>query len=124
MPYELSLLAPNLLRVEMTGHIDRKTAEAYYPAACKLLDNCPKRTNMLVITSCVRSSCPSARPIMEKVRYHPNVGMYIFVVNQSYLLLFSPIVKFFGGIHLFGSENEAMAFLERESVISSSQVPT
>jgi len=123
MSYDLKLLAPNLLRVEMCGHVDKQTAEEYVPAAWNMLDNCPKPTNILVNTCGIESSCPVARSIIEKVKHHPNVGMYIFVVTQPYLLLFSSIVKFFGGIHLFGSEEEALAFLQQEALIST-QVTT
>jgi hypothetical protein len=121
MSYSLSLLAPNLLRLEMRGHVDKETAENYYSEAWDMLDRCPSDTNILINASGVNTACPMARNIIEKVKHHPNVGMYFFVVSQPYILLFSPIVKFFGGIHIFGSEEEALSFLQQESLITPTQ---
>ncbi len=121
MSYSLSLLAPNLLRLEMNGHVDRDTAENYYVEAWEILDHCPQPTNILINARGVNTSCPVARNIIEKVKHHPHVGMYFFVVNQPYLLLFSSLVKLFAGVHMFGSEEEALAFLQQESLIATTQ---
>lgn len=119
MSYEIKQLAPNLVRIEMSGHMDKDTAKVYYDEACQLLYGSPKPTNLIMDARDVKSVCPVARDIVDKVRFHPHVGTIVFLVRQRYLVLFSPVVQFFSGLRMFGSDEEAMAFLGQRSYIAS-----
>jgi len=66
----------------------------------------------------LESTNQSARDIADRVRNHPHVGIIAFLVKQRYLLLFSPILKFFSNIRMFGSDQEAIDFLKREGFVS------
>jgi len=119
MPYFIKQLAPDLLHIEMSGHVDQETAKVYYPQACEILDACPKPVHIVMDARSVQSVCPVARDTVDKVRYHPNVGVIAFVVKQRYLLIFSPVVQFFGGIRMFGDERSAIEFLKQRSSYAS-----
>ncbi len=118
MPYQVSLLAPNLLHVEMSGHVDASAAEDYYAEAWQKLNTCPKPTYVIMDARTLESTSQSARDIADRVRNHPHVGIIAFLVKQRYLLLFSPILKFFSNIRMFGSDQEAIDFLKREGFVS------
>jgi hypothetical protein len=118
MPYELNLLAPNLLHVKMSGHVDVDTANCYYPEAWQKLDGCPRPTYIIMDARGVESTSPAARNVADKVRNHPNVGTIAFIVRQRYLLMFSPVMQFFSKIRLFGDDQEAIAFLSKEGVVA------
>lgn len=118
MPYSLNLLAPDLLHIDMHGHIDKQTAEDYLPKAWELMDNCPKPTNILTDIRRVNGCHSQSRGIIEKLKNHPNAGMYVFIV-PAYLLVFAPMVKILGNVYLYGTMEEALAFLQHEAVISS-----
>lgn len=112
MSYKLTLLAPNLLRVDMYGYVDKKTAEVYYPETCQILDSCPKPTHILVDARQVKSTCPAAQRIVDRVKEHPNVGKIAFLVRHGYIILFAPLVTFLSGIRLFTKDEDAMVFLQ------------
>jgi len=118
MPYQLLQVAPNLLHVVMSGHVDKDTAEIYHPEAWQKLDSCPKPTHIIMDAREVQSVCPVARGIVDKVRFHPHVGHIVFIVRQRYLLIFSPVLRFFSGFHMFGSEHEALSFLKPTVLVS------
>jgi hypothetical protein len=118
MPYELNMIAPDVLYVNMYGHIGKETAEDYLPNAWKILDGCSKSTNILTDIRNVSGNHPSSRSIIEKLKHHPNVGIYVFIV-PAYMLVFAPMVKILANAHLYGSLDDALAFLQRETGISS-----
>ncbi len=115
MPYEVIQLAPNIVRINMSGHVDKATADIYYPEAWQQLDQCPRPTSILMDARDVASVCPKARDVVDKVRFHPNVGIIAFLVRNRYMLLFSPVVQIFSGLRMYGSEEEALSFLYRHS---------
>lgn len=117
MPYQLKQLAPDLVHVVMSGHVDKETAEIYHPEAWQLLDSCPKPTNIIMDAREVQSVCPVARNTVDKIRFHPHVGTIAFVVRHRYLLLFSPVVQIFSGFRMFGNEDEALAFFKRTATV-------
>lgn len=111
MPYQITQLAPELLHVKMMGHVDQQAANAYYPEVCEILDQCESSVHIVMDAREVKSVCPVAREVVDKVRFHARVGIIVFVVKQRYLLIFSSVLQFFSGLRMFGDEQSAFAFL-------------
>lgn len=124
MSYQIRQLASDLVHITMSGHVDKDTAEVYHPEAWQLLDACPRPTNIIMDARDVQSVCPKARKIVDQIQDHPNVGTIAFVVRHRYLLLFSPVVQFFSGLRMFGSEDEAMTFFQAQVAVPTGTHPT
>jgi len=112
MSYTLTMHKPDLMWVVMDGHLDMKTAEAYFTEVWQKLDTCPCPTDMLVDGRQMKNAKHEARQRTEQVIHHPNLGHMAFIVSQTHLLWLAPLARLVSGIGLFGNEQEALAFLE------------
>jgi hypothetical protein len=112
MSYTLTMHKPDLMWVVMDGHLDMRTAEAYFSEVWERLDSCPCPTDMLVDGRLMKNAKFEARRRTEQVIHHPNLGHMAFIVSQTHLLWMAPLARLVSGIGLFGNEHEALAFLE------------
>lgn len=111
MPFAIHRHTPDLIWVELHGHVGVEHAEAYYREMWQTLDACTPPTDLLIDGRRVESVSPSARNRTDQVVHHPHLGHVAFVVGGHHLLLFAPLVKLVSGVGLFSSEREALRFL-------------
>jgi hypothetical protein len=114
MPYQISRPAEAMLRVHMDGHIDMRQANAYFEEIWATLNGCPRPTDLLVDGRQMQSANHQARQRTEQVAHHPHLGHIAFVVSAQHLLMFAPFVWLVSGIGLFGDEEAALAYLQKE----------
>lgn len=111
MPYQLMLRTPGLLHVAMFGPLQLEVAEAFFQDAWQLLDGCPNPTDILVDGRGLQTMNDTARRRAEQVVYHPHIGHIAFVVRPEHISMIAPVIQAESGIGLFGSEREALRFL-------------
>ncbi|MCU0490377.1 MAG: hypothetical protein MUD01_02120 [Chloroflexaceae bacterium] len=112
MSYSITRHADDLLWVEVHGHMDTGQAEAYYGEVWQTLDGCPRPTHMLLDGRGLHSASHSARRRTEEVAHHPHLGHVAFVIREQHLMIFGPFMRLVSGISLFGSEAEALDYLQ------------
>lgn len=111
MPYRIRRRAHDLIWVVMEEHVHLAEAERYYHEMWRLLDQCPKPTDLLVDGRRISGADRGARQRTEAIVHHKHLGRIAFIVSEHHLLIFAPLVRFVSGIGLFATEQEALRFL-------------